>query len=54
MRKLNGFKWSVMLCLIAGTATADVVIDNQNIPSADINFISILPSSGDLNIQTVG
>lgn len=54
MRNLNGFKFSALLCLIAGTATADIVIDNQNIPSADINSISILPNSGDLNIQTVG
>lgn len=54
MRNLNGIKWIFTLSLIAGTASADIVIDNQLIPSSDINAISILPGSGQINISTVG
>ena len=53
MRKLNGFKWLFALAIISGTASADVVIDNQSIPSSDISGISITPNSGDLYITTV-
>lgn len=53
MRKLNGFKWLFALAIISGTVNADVVIDNQSIPSTDISGISITPNSGDLYITTI-
>lgn len=51
MRKLNGLFW-LCLAMTAGTANADIIIDNQNIPSADISGISITPASGTLVITT--
>lgn len=53
MSKLKGFNWLCVLVLIAGTANADLVIDNQSIPSADINSISISPASGHLFVSTI-
>jgi hypothetical protein len=53
MRKLNGINWLFALAIISATANADVIIDNQSIPSADINGISITPNSGDLYITTI-
>jgi len=53
MSKLKGFNWLCVLVLIASTANADVVIDNQNIPSSDISGISITPATGTLVISTV-
>ncbi len=53
MSKLKGFNWLCVLVLIAGTANADVVIDNQAIPSADISAISISPASGHLFVSTI-
>jgi len=52
MRKLNGFIW-LCLAVMAGTANADIIIDNQSIPSADINTISISPASGHLYVSTI-
>jgi hypothetical protein len=55
MRNLNGFKWFAVLGFIVGTANADIVIDNNEpIPNADINAISILPGTGTINISTTG
>lgn len=54
MRILNGVKWVIALTLVVGSANADIVIDNQLIPSADIQSISILPNSGQINIVTSG
>ncbi len=54
MRNLNGFKWIFALALISGSANADIVIDNQLIPSSDILSITILPNTGQINISTTG
>lgn len=48
----NSFKWVCALALLAGHATADLIIDNQTIPSTDIETIYISPASGDLFINT--
>jgi hypothetical protein len=53
MRKLNGFKLLCVLAIVAGTAHADIIIDNQSIPSSDINSIIISPTTGNLNISTI-
>jgi len=53
MSKLKGFKWLCVLVFFAGAANADIVIDNQSIPSADINSISISPASGHLYVSTI-
>lgn len=53
MSKLNGFKWLCALAVVTGTASADIIIDNQSIPSADIDSISISPSSGHLFVSTI-
>jgi hypothetical protein len=53
MRKLNGFKWLCALAIMGSTANADIIIDNQTIPSSDITSISIQPASGHLNIITI-
>jgi len=52
MRKLNGF---ILLCafVVAGsTANADIIIDNQSIPSADIDTINLSPATGHLYVAT--
>ncbi len=54
MRNLNGIKWIFALALIGGSANADIVIDNQLIPSSDITSIIILPNTGQINISTTG
>jgi len=54
MRNLNGIKWVFALALIGGSANADIVIDNQLIPSNDILSIIILPNTGQINISTTG
>jgi len=53
MRKLNGLKWLFALAVINGTANADLIIDNQSIPAAEINTISISPSSGNIFVTTL-
>jgi len=53
MSKLNGFILLCVFAFIGGTANADVIIDNQPIPSADISGISITPASGTLVITTI-
>ena len=53
MRKLNGIKWLFALAVISGTANADLIIDNQSIPAADISGISITPNNGDLYVTTI-
>ena len=54
MRILKGFKWLVAaLAIIGSTANADIIIDNQSIPSADIDSISISPASGNLFVSTI-
>ncbi len=53
MAKLNGFKWLCALAFIVSTANADIIIDNQSIPSADVNTISISPASGHMFITTI-
>lgn len=53
MRTLKGFKLLAALAIVSGTANADIIIDNQSIPSADINTISISPASGDLFVSTI-
>jgi hypothetical protein len=53
MSKLKGFNWLCALVLVAGAANADVIIDNQAIPSADINSISISPANGHLFVTTI-
>lgn len=53
MFKLNGFKWVGALAFLAGVANADIIIDNQSIPAAEISAISITPNSGDLYVTTI-
>ena len=53
MCKLNGFKWLCVLAVMATTANADIIIDNQNIPSSDVSSISISPDTGHLFVTTV-
>ena len=53
MSKLKGFNWLCVLALFAGAANADIIIDNQSIPSADIDSISISPASGHLFVNTI-
>jgi len=53
MRKLNGFKWLYVLAVMVTTANADIIIDNQAIPSADISSISISPDTGNLFVATI-
>lgn len=54
MRKLIGIKWLIiMLAAVSGTASSDVIIDNQSIPGSDISSISISPSSGNVFVTTI-
>ncbi len=53
MRKLNGFKWLYVLAVIVTAANADIIIDNQAIPSTDISSISISPDTGNLFVATI-
>lgn len=53
MRKLSIAAVFFSTALAAGTAGADVVIDNQTIPGADISSISISPSTGHLFVTTI-
>lgn len=52
MRKINIA--SIVLCTLSlsGMAGADIVVDNQSIPGADIQAITISPSSGHIFITT--
>lgn len=52
MRKSSVASLLICASLAAGQAGADVVIDNQNIPGADILAISVNPTSGDITINT--
>lgn len=52
MLKLNGLKWLLALAVIASTANADIIIDNQSIPGSDIDSISISPATGNLFVTT--
>lgn len=53
MHKLNGFKWLFALAMLSSAVNADVIIDNQSIPSSEISSISITPNSGDLYVSTI-
>ena len=52
MFKLKGFIAVGLLALFGSTAHADVVIDNQSIPSAEIDAISISPTTGNIFVST--
>jgi len=54
MRKLNGFIGFCVLALLCSTASAQIkiVIDNQEIPTEDIESIVILPNSNLISITT--
>ena len=54
MRKLNGFIYFCVLVMMCGTASAQIkiVIDNQEIPTSDIESIVILPNSNLISIST--
>ena len=54
MCKLNGIKCLIiLLAAVSGTASSDVIIDNQSIPGSDISSISISPSSGNIFVTTI-
>lgn len=54
MRKLNGFICFCVLAMISSTASAQIqiVIDNQVIPTEDIESIVILPNSNLISVTT--
>jgi len=54
MRKLNGFIYFCVLVLMSGAASAQIkiVIDNQEIPTEDIQSIVILPNSNLISVST--
>ena len=54
MRKLNGFIGACALLLMYSTANAQIqiVIDNQTIPTEDIESIVILPNSNLISVTT--
>lgn len=52
MIKLKGFMAVCLLALLGSPAYADVIIDNQSIPSAAIDAISISPASGHIFVST--
>lgn len=52
MFNLKGIIAASLLALFSITAAADIVIDNQAIPGAVINTISISPSTGDIFVST--
>lgn len=52
MRNLNGIKLICALAMFGATASADVIIDSQSIPGAEIESIIIGPLSGDVFITT--
>ncbi len=54
MRNLSRLGLCLLTAGFASASMADVVLDGQAIPSADITAISIDPSSGDIDITTVG
>ena len=53
MRNLNGLKWIYALAIFGTTANADLIIDNQPIPGADISSIIISPTTGDIFVLTI-
>jgi hypothetical protein len=52
MRNFNGVRCIVALVLLGGTVNADIIIDNQSIPSSDIDSITISPATGNIFITT--
>ena len=56
MRNLNGFIAACVLLLMYSTAHAQIqiVIDNQTIPTEDIESIVILPNSNLISVTTAG
>jgi len=54
MRKLNGFMGVCVFAMMCSTASAQIkiVIDNQEIPTQDIESIVILPNSNLISIST--
>jgi hypothetical protein len=52
MRKFNVASLVLSLAMLSGIASADVVIDGQNIPGADIQAITISPINGNIIIST--
>ena len=53
MRNLNGLKWIYALAIFGTTANADLIIDNQPIPGADISSITISPTTGNIFVSTI-
>jgi hypothetical protein len=53
MRNLNGLKWIYALAIVGTTANADLIIDNQAIPGADISSITISPTTGNIFVSTI-
>lgn len=54
MRKLNGFIITCVLAMVCSSANAQIqiVIDNQTIPTEDIESIVILPNSNLISVTT--
>lgn len=52
MNRLKGIRWFLVAIMASSTGFADLIIDNQAIPGAEIQSIVVSPTSGDVFVTT--